>query len=80
MKIECRIMIIAIAFLLTACGTIPVEKRKPLRQEINERSDETINSIVAKRPELQEKLDASVGYFVGRVSATKYPTLASSFS
>ena len=79
MKIDCRFLIIAIAYLLAACGTIPVEKREPLRQEINERSDETINSIVAKMPELQEKLDSSVGYFVGRVSATKVPVVGAGY-
>ena len=51
--------------LIAACQTIPVEDREPIRQQTRDHSSETIEKLVGKKPELQEKLDDSAGYFFG---------------
>jgi len=61
--------------LLSACATIPVDEREPLRQEINAVGDETIAALVDKNPALQASIDASAGYFVGRISGAKVPVV-----
>jgi hypothetical protein len=68
-------VIILAASLLGACATIPVEKRAGLREEINQNAEKTITQLISKKPELQESLDTSVGYFVGQVSGTKIPVV-----
>ena len=67
--------VVLLLFMTGACTTIPVEQREPLRQELNQRADSTIDTLVEKKPELKEKVDASPGYFVGRVSAVKAPVV-----
>ena len=69
------LLLIWVAIVLSACATIPVEERAPLRQEINEQTDNTIATLIEKQPEIEGQLDASVGYFVGRVSAVKVPVV-----
>ena len=61
--------------LLSACTTIPVEKRAGLREDINQGADETITKLVSRNPELRESIDSSVGYFVGQVSSAKIPVV-----
>jgi hypothetical protein len=68
-------IIILAASLLGACSTIPVEKRAGLREEINQNAEKTITQLISKKPELQESIDTSVGYFVGQVSGTKIPVV-----
>jgi hypothetical protein len=60
---------------LGGCATIPVGERATIRQEINDRSDDTIMALVAKDPELQALVDSSVGYFSGRISGVKAPVV-----
>ncbi len=67
--------LLVIGGLLGACATIPVDEREPLRQEINDVGAETIAALVDKKPELQAAVDASVGYFVGRISGAKVPVI-----
>jgi hypothetical protein len=61
--------------LLGACTTIPVGERAGLRQEINNKSDDTIMALVAQEPEQQRLVDSAVGYFSGSVSAVKGPVV-----
>ena len=68
-------IIILAASLLGACTTIPVEKRAGLREEINQNAEKTITQLINKKPELQESIDISVGYFVGQISGTKIPVV-----
>ena len=69
------LLLVWLTVVLGACTTIPVEERASLRQEINERADDIIAEFINKQPELAGELDASVGYFVGRVSAVKVPVV-----
>ena len=74
-KVFSCLAIIAALALIVACRTIPVAEREPMRQEIIELGNETIEKLTVQRPELQEKLDDSPGYFVGRLSGVKAPVL-----
>jgi len=76
MKLLPHLLIITLSVtLLTACTTIPVEKRAGLRMEINQRTDDAIATLVERNPEIQESLDTSVGYFVGHISGAKLPVV-----
>ena len=59
---------IAILFILSACAGIPVEKRPQVREEIDRGALETIEKVVAEKPEVRELIDSSPGYFAGRIS------------
>jgi hypothetical protein len=72
-------VIFGLVILILSCGTIPIEDRAPLRKEINERADETIDELISKNPEIQKQLDSSAGYFVGRVSGVKAPILGAGY-
>jgi hypothetical protein len=74
-KLPTFLLILLSISLLNACTTIPVEKRAGLREEINQRADEAIATLVERNPELQKELDTSVGYFVGQISAAKVPVV-----
>ncbi len=74
-KIGGWIAIATATALIAACRTIPVEEREPTRQQIQARASETIDKLVEKRPEIQEKLDDSTGYFFGRLSGVKAPVI-----
>ncbi len=67
--------IVVVLISIAACRTISVEKRAPMRQEINTQGNDTIEALISEQPELQNKIDASAGYFVGRVSAVKAPVV-----
>ena len=66
---------ILVAALISACATIPVEDREQLRQEIIIQGDETIAALVSQNQGLQKSIDASAGYFVGRLSGVKVPAV-----
>jgi len=70
-----RIAVITTMILIVACRTIPIEDREPMRQEIKDRASETIDQLITKKPELQEKIDTSAGYFAGRLSGAKAPII-----
>ena len=70
MKIIRIFVLLLLVFYLGGCATtIPVEERAQKREDINRIAEETITALVEKNPELQDKVDASVGYFVAQVSA-----------
>ena len=71
----CCLVILMIPIMIAGCRTIPIEDRAPMRQEINARGSETIEQLLAKKPELQKKIDTSAGYFVGRMSGVKAPVV-----
>jgi hypothetical protein len=71
----CCLAIVTTLVTIVACRTIPIEDREPLRQKINDRASETIETIVEKKPEVREKIDDSAGYFFGRVSGVKAPVI-----
>lgn len=65
-----------LAFLLCvlgACTTIPVDERTEIREGIDAGAEETLSRMVEDDPGFGDKLEASVGYFVSRASATKLP-------
>jgi hypothetical protein len=67
-------------FLLSACATqIPVDQRDNVRQEIDRVAEETVSALIETKPEIQQSLDSAVGYFAGRVSATKLPILGGAY-
>lgn len=59
----------------TACSSIPVEERAQKREDINRAASETIDKLVEGEPGLQEKVDASLGYFVAQISAVSAPVV-----
>jgi hypothetical protein len=65
--------------LLGACTTIPVDERAAIRQEINQKVDETLTALVNLDPAFQASIDESVGYFVSNVSATKIPVVGGGY-
>jgi hypothetical protein len=71
-KTICLVMLLGL-FLLSACTTIPVDERNGHRDQIDIDADETIGRLVNADPDFQKLIDASLGYFVSRVSATKIP-------
>jgi lipid-binding SYLF domain-containing protein len=63
-------LIVCLLFLFgSACASIPVEERAQKRHNINRAAQETIDNLVEREPELKDKVDASVGYFVAEISA-----------
>lgn len=68
-----RLVLLLSACLLillgSACTSIPVEERAQKREDINRAAQETIEKLVEREPELQDKIDASMGYFVAEISA-----------
>jgi lipid-binding SYLF domain-containing protein len=72
MKIPNILIIAFVASMLGACATtIPVGERESVRQELNDRTDETLALLLEKQPELQASLDTAVGYFVARLSGAQ---------
>ena len=65
--------------MLGACTTIPIDERAVIREEINVAADETLASLVSNEPAFQREIDASVGYFVSQVSATKIPLVGAGY-
>ena len=61
--------------LLGACTTIPVDERNQIRGEVIQIAETTIAQLVADDPDIQERLDSSVGYAVASLSATKIPVV-----
>jgi hypothetical protein len=60
------------AVLLGGCATtIPVGERESVRQELNDRAEETLALLLEREPELQDAVDSAVGHFVARVSAAQ---------
>lgn len=70
----CSVVVLMLA-TLSGCSTIPVGERAEIRQQVNDRTDDTISALVAQKPELRESVDSSVGYFVGRLSGVKVPII-----
>jgi hypothetical protein len=72
MKIPNILVVVFVASMLSACATtIPVGERESVRQELNDRTDETLALLLEKQPELQASLDTAVGYFVARLSGAQ---------
>ena len=74
-KIITFLITVLFLYLLSACATIPVEERAGLREEINQRAENAIATLVERNPQLQDDLDTSVGYFVGQISSAKVPVV-----
>jgi hypothetical protein len=64
---------------LCACTTVPVDERATVRQEIDQAADEAIATLIDQDPSFQQSIDASVGYFVSSVSATKVPVVGGGY-
>ena len=60
--------LIVILFLLSACATIPVEKRPQVREELVSTADKVLAEFFAKDPTIETAFHKSVGYFVGDAS------------
>lgn len=61
------------------CTTIPVDQRADVRDRINHAAAETITQLADKDPAAKALIEESVGYFAGRVSATKLPFLGGGY-
>ena len=60
--------LIVILFLLSACATIPVEKRPQVREELVSTADKVLAEFFAEDPTIEAAFHESVGYFVGDAS------------
>ena len=80
MKIRNILIIAFFASMLGACATasVPVGEREQVRQELNDRTDETLALLLDKQPELQASLDTAVGYFVARLSGAQVAVIGGS--
>jgi hypothetical protein len=54
--------------LLSACATIPVEKRPQVRKKLVSMADEVLAEFIATDPAIEAAVHKSVGYFVGEAS------------
>jgi len=61
------------------CTAIPVDERADVRTEVNQVASETIEQLLALDPALKTGIDASAGYFAGRVGSTKLPLLGGGY-
>jgi hypothetical protein len=68
--------VIAVA-LLSACTSIPVERRDDRRAEINRDAEETIAQLTQRDPEFAAALEQAAGYFTSRMSAATIAVVGS---
>ena len=61
------------------CTAIPVDERVAVRSEVNQAANKTIQQLLELDPSLKTRLDASAGYFAGRVGSTKLPLLGGGY-
>jgi|GEM_PF-369613 len=57
-----------ILILLSACATIPVEKRPQIRKQLVSTADSVLAEFFAADPAIEAAFDKSVGYFAGEAS------------
>ena len=68
-------LFLAVAILLPACTSIPVEQRPDKRAELSRIGEEIVARAVEEEPGLQHALDLSAGYFAAEISAANVAVL-----
>ena len=63
----------------SGCTTVPVEERAAVREEIHQTLETTLTTMTESDPAFQQKVDAAVGMFASRVSATKIPVVGGGY-
>jgi hypothetical protein len=74
-----RFLILLILLIGHGCAAIPVNERGAVRGEVDRVANETIDLLVASDPSLSNEIEASAGYFAGRVGATKLPLIGGGY-
>jgi len=66
-------LILSSIFLSQTClaRSVPPEEREAVREEVDQRAVEIVSAMKQKYPHLEDELNASVGYFAGRLSSTQ---------
>ena len=60
--------VVAIAWLTSACASVPPDRREEVRNTLDAEAEAVIADFVAADPDLQQALDDAVGYFVADFS------------
>ena len=68
-------LFLAVAILLPACTSIPVEQRPDKRAELSRIGEEIVARAVEEEPGLQQALDLSASYFAAEISAANVAVL-----
>ena len=74
-----KVLTACFILVLSACTTIPVDQRAEIRNEVDQTAVETVARVVAEDATVQDAIDQSVGYMVGRMSATKVPIVGGGY-
>lgn len=64
LKLPWRVTLVCVPLFLTACGSIPVEKREGIRQDLIARGDTSLADFKEKYPEIEGELASSEGYLI----------------
>ena len=72
-------LLLLLLFVGHGCTTIPVDERAEVRDEVDRAANETIKQLVALNPSIRDSIEASAGYFTGRVGTTKLPLLGGGY-
>lgn len=67
---------VALALAAAACGTISVEERESVREEISLAEEETLAKMIERKPEIQAALDQAHGYLVAQLSHSMHFVVA----
>jgi len=60
-----RLSLLSAALFLTACGTIPVEKREGMRNELIDRAEKSLAEFKETYPEVVSELETAEGFIIG---------------
>jgi hypothetical protein len=72
-------LLLLLLFVGHGCTTIPVDERAGVRDEVDRAANESIEQLVALDPSIMDAIEASAGYFAGRVGTTKLPLLGGGY-
>jgi len=73
------VLLLPLLIIGHGCTAIPVDERAAVRTEVDQVASETIAQLLAIDPSLKTDIDASAGYFAGRVGTTKLPLLGGGY-
>ncbi len=64
-NLSARLSLLSAALFLTACGSIPVEKREPMRNELIDRAEKSLAEFKDAYPEVASELETAEGFIIG---------------
>lgn len=70
-----KIMTIICLLLLTACSGMSASERETKKNDLDNMAEKVISDLIKQDPELQKKIDKSLGYGVANMKVTKVPVI-----